>query len=68
MCTDLRDSIGHNFLNLCGYSMSKLAAERCMKEAGMNVKDVDIVEVHDCFAPNEVRVLFSVNESLSPNS
>lgn len=54
MCTDLPDCFGQSFLGLCGYSMSKRAAENCFREAGMSVRDIDLFEVHDCFAPNEV--------------
>ena len=56
MVTDLPDSIGGSFLGLCGYSMSKQAAARCLQETSTDIRDVDVIEVHDCFAPNEVRV------------
>lgn len=55
MCTDLSDSFNHSFLGLCGYSMSRVAAQQCLNESGMSVQDVDVVELHDCFAPAEVR-------------
>lgn len=55
MCTDLPDSFGQSFLGLCGYSMSKRAAQQCYQDAHMSARDVDLFEVHDCFAPNEVR-------------
>ena len=54
MVTDLPSSFGQSFLNLCGYSMSKKAAEKCLQDAGIVINDVDIIELHDCFAPNEV--------------
>lgn len=54
MCTDLPDSVGQSFLGLCGYSMSKRAAEQCYRDAHISPRDVDLFEVHDCFAPNEV--------------
>ena len=54
MCTDLSDSFGHSFLSLCGYSMSRRAAQLCYRDAGLGPGDIDVVEVHDCFAPNEV--------------
>ena len=34
--------------------MSKQAAEKCLHDAGININNVDIIELHDCFAPNEV--------------
>ena len=55
MCTDLPDSFtGRSFLGLCGYTMSKRAAHLCLQQAGLTIKDVDIIELHDCFSPNEV--------------
>ena len=55
MCTDLPDSFqGRSFLGLCGYTMSQSAARRCFSDASMSPGDVDIIELHDCFAPNEV--------------
>ena len=54
MCTDLNDSFDHSFLSLCGYSMSRRAAQSCYSDTGLTPSDLDIVEVHDCFAPNEV--------------
>lgn len=64
MCTDLPDSFrGHSFLGLCGYTMSQRAAQQCFSEASMTTKDVDIVELHDCFAPNEVSILPEVSFS-----
>lgn len=55
MCTDLPDSFqGRSFLGLCGYTMSQSAARKCFSEANMSPRDVDVIELHDCFAPNEV--------------
>ena len=34
--------------------MSKKAAENCLQDAGIVINDVDVIELHDCFAPNEV--------------
>lgn len=57
MFTDLPDSFqGRSFLGLCGYTMSQCVAKECFIEANMTPKDVDIIELHDCFAPNEVSV------------
>ena len=57
MCTDLPDSFqGRSFLGLCGYTMSQSAARKCFSEANMSPSDVDVVELHDCFAPNEVSI------------
>ena len=69
MCTDLNDSFGHNFLSLCGYSMSQRAAQLCYHDTGLTPSDLDILEVHDCFAPNEVGGAFHLSEcDLSNNT
>ena len=34
--------------------MSRLAAERALAEAGREVQEVDVVELHDCFSANEL--------------
>lgn len=34
--------------------MSQSAARKCFSEANMSPRDVDVIELHDCFAPNEV--------------
>ena len=63
MVTDLPSSFGQSFLNLCGYSMSKKAAEKCLQDAGIVINDIDIIELHDCFAPNEVNILSPTTQS-----
>lgn len=37
-----------------GYDMTQLAAKKCFKAAGLKPSDVDVVELHDCFSPNEL--------------
>jgi acetyl-CoA acetyltransferase len=37
-----------------GFSMTKDAAEKVYAEAGLGPKDVQVVELHDCFAHNEL--------------
>ena len=53
MVTDIPSSFGKSFQNLCGVEMSRIAAQQCLQEAGMTIKDVDVLEVHDCFSCNE---------------
>lgn len=53
MTTDLPDSYEDN-LHLVGYGMTKRAAEEVYDQAGIEPEDVDVVELHDCFTPNEV--------------
>lgn len=46
-------------MELIGYSMSKDAADRAFTQAGFKTGEgrdlVGVVELHDCFAANEVR-------------
>ncbi|MDZ4074726.1 MAG: lipid-transfer protein [Hylemonella sp.] len=37
-----------------GYSMAKEAARQVYEQAGVSPQDVDVVELHDCFAQNEL--------------
>jgi hypothetical protein len=63
-------------MELVGYSMSKLAADRVFEAAGFNKgegrEQVGVVELHDCFAANEVcklvHTLFNLNLSFISDS
>ena len=37
-----------------GYDMARAAAEQVYEDAGIGPDDVDVVELHDCFAQNEL--------------
>lgn len=37
-----------------GFSMTKEAARQAFEQAGIGPQDVDVVELHDCFAQNEL--------------
>ncbi|OLP03677.1 lipid-transfer protein [Mycolicibacterium porcinum] len=39
---------------LVGYEMSATAARNVYEQAGITADDVDVIELHDCFAPNEL--------------
>jgi acetyl-CoA acyltransferase len=39
---------------LVGADMSRTAAQRVYEQAGISAADVDVIELHDCFAPNEL--------------
>ncbi|MCX7217606.1 MAG: lipid-transfer protein [Burkholderiales bacterium] len=39
---------------LVGYDMSKAAAAQVYRQAGIGPEDLDVVELHDCFAHNEL--------------
>lgn len=41
-------------INLIGADMTRRAANQAFEDAGIERKDVDVVELHDCFTVNEV--------------
>lgn len=43
-----------DMMRLVGYDMAKEAASRVYEEAGVGPEQVDVVELHDCFAQNEL--------------
>ncbi len=53
MATDLADS-WNNPIDLIGAQMTRKAANEAYEMAGVGIDDVDLVELHDCFTPNEV--------------
>jgi acetyl-CoA acetyltransferase len=44
----------HDMREVVGYSMAKAAARRVYEAAGVGPEDLDVVELHDCFAQNEL--------------
>ena len=55
MTTDKPDAFeSHDMMNLVGYRMSESAAQRVYEQAGVGPEDLDVVELHDCFAQNEL--------------
>ena len=49
---------GRSAMDVVGYEMSKTCADKVFKEAGFDEgqgrDEVGVVELHDCFAANEV--------------
>jgi len=55
MTTDTPDSFtSHDMMQLVGYGMSRAAANAVYEQAGVGPQDLDVVELHDCFAQNEL--------------
>jgi acetyl-CoA acetyltransferase len=55
MTTDTPSSFGaHSMRKLVGSDMARAAADQVYAAAGIGPEDVDVVELHDCFAQNEV--------------
>jgi sterol carrier protein 2 len=44
----------HDMMQLVGYDMTKAAARQVYEASGTGPEDVDVVELHDCFAQNEL--------------
>lgn len=53
MATDLANT-WDNPIDLIGAKMTAKAANEVYEQAGLSPQDVDVVELHDCFTPNEV--------------
>jgi sterol carrier protein 2 len=43
-----------DMMRVVGYDMSRAAADQAYEEAGLGPQDLDVVELHDCFAHNEL--------------
>jgi acetyl-CoA acyltransferase len=55
IATDRADSFdGNSSIDAVGARVSRAAARRAMAEAGVGIDDVDVIELHDCFATNEL--------------
>ncbi|MET0682354.1 MAG: lipid-transfer protein [Casimicrobiaceae bacterium] len=55
MTTDTPDTFtAADMMQLVGYGMTQAAARQVFEVAGIGPEDVDVVELHDCFAHNEL--------------
>ena len=55
MTTDTPDTFAaRDMMQLVGYGMTQAAARQAFEAAGVGPEDVDVVELHDCFAQNEL--------------
>ncbi len=55
MTTDTAQTFeARDMREVVGYSMAKEAARQVYEQAGVSPQDVDVVELHDCFAQNEL--------------
>jgi acetyl-CoA acetyltransferase len=55
MTTDGPETFGaEDMMELVGFSMARRAAGSVYEQAGMGPEDIDVVELHDCFAQNEL--------------
>jgi len=55
MTTDYAETFaGRSMMSVVGYEMSKEAAKQVCEAAGVGPDDIEVVELHDCFTPNEL--------------
>lgn len=55
MTTDAPGTFGaRNMMQLVGFDMARDAARQVYRKAGIGPQDLDVVELHDCFAQNEL--------------
>lgn len=55
MTTDYASTFeAHDMMQVVGYDMTAAAARNVYEAAGVGPEDVDVVELHDCFAHNEL--------------
>jgi acetyl-CoA acetyltransferase len=54
MTTDYKSSFEDSMIKMVGFDMTKNAAKQVYEQAGLGPKDVQVVELHDCFTANEI--------------
>jgi sterol carrier protein 2 len=55
MRTDFNSSFEpKSMIKMVGYDMTREAAKEVYEKAGLGPKDVDVIELHDCFTANEL--------------
>ena len=55
IATDFPSTFSENSsIKVCGFDLSKAAAEQALVEAQVGIDEVDVIELHDCFSTNEL--------------
>jgi sterol carrier protein 2 len=54
LATDTPTLFNKSSIDLMGFGMSRYACRAATAEAGINVKDIKVCELHDCFSANEM--------------
>jgi sterol carrier protein 2 len=54
LATDTESVYSTSSIDLMGFGMSRHACRTAAAEAGVNVKDIKVCELHDCFSANEM--------------
>ena len=54
MATDLPQALQGSMISMVGAEMVRKAAEDVYHQSGLTPKDVQVIELHDCFSCNEL--------------
>ena len=55
LTTDLPSTYdAKDMIRVVGFDMTRMAAQLAYNQAGIGPKDIDVIELHDCFAQNEL--------------
>jgi acetyl-CoA acetyltransferase len=55
MATDFASTFEEqSSIKVCGFDLSKAAAEQALAQAETDISEVDVIELHDCFSANEL--------------
>jgi len=54
MTTDRESTFGDSMMKLVGYDMTRQAAQQVYEASGTGPEDIEVAELHDCFAVNEL--------------
>lgn len=54
MATDKFEDFGRNRIGMIGMGMTERASQTVYEESGLGPKDVQVIELHDCFSTNEL--------------
>lgn len=54
LATDNTSLYNRSSIDLMGFGMSRGACREAIAQAGVNVKDIKVCELHDCFSANEM--------------
>lgn len=57
LATDAPSLFSRSAIDLMGYEMTQRAVKEATQQAGISARDVQVVELHDCFSANEMIVL-----------
>ncbi|KAL1302115.1 hypothetical protein AAFC00_002550 [Neodothiora populina] len=63
MATDAPSLFSRSSIDLMGFEMTKVAAEKALAEAQTSASDIKVCELHDCFSANEMIVIDSLGLS-----